>query len=78
MLKLFSLLIIVSFFISGLDRISSEINFTKNADGSGRNGFEKVMTDLFYCMLLLHDHVNLTFVSIVVTIPEQKLILIAK
>ena len=78
MLKLFSLLIIVSFFISGLDRISSEINFTKNADGSGRNGFEKVMTDLFYYMLLLHDHVNLTFVSIVVTIPEQKLILIAK
>ena len=74
MLKLFSLLIIVSFFISGLDRISSEINFTKNTDDSGKNGFEKVMTDLFYYMPLLHDHVNLTFVSIVVTIPERKLI----
>ena len=75
MLKLFSLLIIVSFFISGLDRISSEIDFTKkNTDESGLNGFEKVMTDLFYYMLLLHDHVNLTFVSIVVTIPERKLI----
>ena len=74
MLKLFSLLIIVSFFISGLDRISSEINFTKNMDESGMNGLEKVMTDLFYYMLLLHDHVNLTFVSIVVTIPERKLI----
>ena len=40
------------------------------------NGFEKVMTDLLYYMLLLHDRVNLTFVSIVLIIPERKLILI--